>query len=558
MNGRSERGVLSRQGAWGQVLPINIVAALVLCSIVCGIAAYLGADVNGDLLYYHYSTGYFFATGHLIRDSLANLGSYQDPTINGAEYFLISRMSPIVATLIVAGVQSLSIYCLFALTMAVFKRDTNEDRIGSLAVASAVSLSAVFGPVFWSEIGSTMNDVLLSGPTLIAVQLLAKTVDCRNEIRIRSFRAMLSGLLIGAVSGFKFTNMEYALAVPLAMGAVMAFSRTPFREAARLIIVFSAGSGIAFVVVYGFVGWELWEHFRNPIFPYFNAVFQSPDFAMDNFHDGRWFPQNFWAYIAMPFRYCDPTAFKTQRPYLFGMEIPFHTAMYGAAFALLPVYAIAEFRRFRMSAPAESDYARMFVVAFFFVAYAIWEKEFAYYRFMATLEIMAPLVVTIMLSRVSWLRGRSAHGYAYLSAIIIAIASFSFPHSTWGREPFTKTYFGTGVRALAKYRNALIVVNSNRNVAYALPYFGKGDRFVGLLQGWLRYTPRFKRRYFARAQKFSGPAYFLTTYDNRLEIVRKHAAEIQKAIGRRIAIDSCVEVKTHFTPLALCALSGGR
>ncbi len=161
---------------------ISITAAALFAVLVCLIGYYMGADRNWDLQNYHFYNGYLYSHGKLITDSIATVQSYLDPLLNSFYYILISNLSPLQVNLIIVALQSLTISSVFFLSMIVFEKNSYFSKF---ILSLIVSTSAIFGPIFWSEIGGTMGDTLLVFPVIISIIFIVKTITTADNIKQR-------------------------------------------------------------------------------------------------------------------------------------------------------------------------------------------------------------------------------------------------------------------------------------------------------------------------------------------------------------------------------------
>jgi len=123
------------------------------------------------------------------------------------------------------------------------------------------------------EIGRTFGDDWASVPFLIGILCLVGASG-------RSYRDVIGGVLIGAAAGLKMTNLPLAAAFFVAFA--IAFPR--LRRLLALARTMALGMLMA-------SGWSLlfnYQHFGNPVFPFYNAIFHSPLFPPINFYDLRW------------------------------------------------------------------------------------------------------------------------------------------------------------------------------------------------------------------------------------------------------------------------------
>lgn len=156
----------------------------------------------------------------------------------------------------------------------------------------AFAVFLILGQDCLTAFGSYYVDVNAFPIALEVVRLLLKAGTrkiCRNEI---VYFAWLNGFWVA----FKMTNIVFC--VP----AIVIFILFVKKIDARVLLLSIAGCVVPCMVYlsYNYICT------KNPVFPYFNAVFESPYFGIANFSDKRWGGQNlfekiFWLIFAVFF-----------------------------------------------------------------------------------------------------------------------------------------------------------------------------------------------------------------------------------------------------------------
>lgn len=97
------------------------------------------------------------------------------------------------------------------------------------------------------------------------------------------WRIFSGSALLGAAIGLKLTNIFFA---PAFLGFVLVALGRSFWSW-RVILQGVGGAVAGGALLHGYWGWLLWQEFGNPIFPFANSFFHSPDFPFVSIHDGR-------------------------------------------------------------------------------------------------------------------------------------------------------------------------------------------------------------------------------------------------------------------------------
>lgn len=135
--------------------------------------------------------------------------------------------------------------------------------------ALAVALAFMTGVVI-SLFGQPANDLLAAVPLLWALALALTLFPERGFTQRRVVTLVLaSGALAGVSVAFKLSNGPLVVLLPLLW--LMAPGSWPRRL--TLVVAGGLAASIAFGLTYGYWGWQLWTHFGNPFFPFFDAWF---------------------------------------------------------------------------------------------------------------------------------------------------------------------------------------------------------------------------------------------------------------------------------------------
>src|SRR5262249_27505787 len=144
--------------------------------------------------------------------------------------------------------------------------------------------------------------------------------------------------------------------------------------------------------------WALYVKFGNPLFPLYNALFQSPDYGNWNFVDTRFFPRTAWQWIFYPLEW-------TLRKSTLTSEEPVRDARIGLALlAALLMTACHAIRRYQRTSDPLAEFPGPTIMARFpiarpsdaalwcgiwtLVGYVLWLKVFSYLRYVSGLEVM--------------------------------------------------------------------------------------------------------------------------------------------------------------------------
>jgi len=427
--------------------------AIVVCSMLLG-ALYtlaMGEDVNWDWQNYHEYNVWALLNGHYDIDAVPpGFQTYFNPIVYFPVYYLRHFLPSPYGLMIIGAIHglNLALVCLFA-------RLVLREAATVAAVAAAVVIAA-FGPMTLSEVGTSFSDVLLALP-VIGGFLLILVADRRPVVRY-----LLAGLLIGTAVGLKLTNVVYAIG---AAAAVLAAARP-----LRATILLALGGIIGAALTGGEWCLITWRDTGNPIFPLFNAVFQSGEVATVNLMDAQFMPHGVLDALAYPFYWL----IGDHR----GAEHPFRDARFAFVTVLFVLGVFARIAR----GTAILTRRDVQLVVMFAVSYLAWLGLFSIQRYAVVLELLCGPLIVLLLARLAASAGQTwpARSPVALNAMRLtvgaAIALWSQP-ADWWRRPWSETYRPEIAVELAQPATYFIL---GKPLAYIAPQLPSQSRFYQL------------------------------------------------------------------------------
>lgn len=147
-------------------------------------------------------------------------------------------------------------------------RSLGATRVAALA-AAAVFASHPLTTYF----GSTMQvDGIVAA---VLMHFAAEMVSAKGRIPA----PIQAGALLGLLAGLKTSNVLYVL-LPFAWLCWNAHRHGEWKRLGKMVLMAAAIGGPSYFYALTITG--------NPVFPLFNAIFQSPYMPLENFHDSRW------------------------------------------------------------------------------------------------------------------------------------------------------------------------------------------------------------------------------------------------------------------------------
>jgi hypothetical protein len=393
-------------------MPIAIAGSLLAGALYTYFA---GEDINWDWRNYHEYGAYALLNGRLSVDvAPGGFQTFLNPLIYVLPYLLRHVLGPPFWDVLLGAIHGLNLALIYWISRVVL-----GNAAGAITILASVIIAA-FGPMTISEVGTSFGDILTSLPILAGLGLIL------SEGERPQSRLIVAGLLIGAAAGLKLTNLTFLIGA----GASLLLGARPIKA----MLSFGLGSMVGALVTGGPWALSLWHEFGNPVFPFYNTVFRSPEAALEQIVDTRFMPHDLLDAAAYPFYW------------LIGdhrsSEGTFRDPRFAVIIALLALISGASFLR-KADCLQRRDKQLLML---FWVTYALWLGAFSIHRYAIVLELLAAPVIVLLVSRLletfhsvptsaSSLRATSMLSVTVASAIAI----WSQP-ADWLRRPRIDPY----------------------------------------------------------------------------------------------------------------------
>lgn len=503
---RVDAGVLR---LWGRLDSATVLRlSMWLGPILAGlVSVWLGQDANWDLRNYHWYNPYAFLNDKIGFDlNPGQFQSYFNPTIDLLYYGLASHFPTPVTGFVMGFLHGLNFVLLILIVRQVLASDQGEPA----AIASArfrlpllLGVAGCLGFSFLTQLGNTMGDNLTSLTVLGAIALLLRQWPQLLAGGARAAMvAALAGLIIGAGTGLKLTNANYALALCLALLTL----RVPLWRRFTTAFVFGLGTLAGIGATAGHWYWLMWKQFGNPLFPQFNNIFKAPLASQIAVADMGWVPKSALETLLWPFIF----TFNSRRV----IELPMTQIIWPLVYIAFIALIGQRLRRLWLAAPGplatgagvrgDAPGARLLLV-FFALSYLIWLKLFGIYRYMVPLELLAPLVLWLLLHRLCSLPVARAIGAWCL--VLAAVAGL--PRVNWGHHYNGEKSFTVQVPAFAEPEQSMVfTVHGDPPMSWLVPSFPNRLAFAALGSGFPE-SPAFAGRVAQMVAARRGPLYVM-------------------------------------------------
>jgi hypothetical protein len=502
-----------------------------------GLCAWRGQDLNWDLLNYHFYNPYLLLDARFDSDiHAAGVQSFLNPSVD-LPLFAAVRLGipPPLFYLSLAAFHGLIPFFVYRITESLLSRTT---PLRAMVLGVVAACTAAFGAGFQAEVGTTMHDNTVAVFLLASLWLLVVRFDAIPERPRRT--VLLGGALAGVAAGMKLA------AAPFAVGLLAAALMLPGGARTRTTrgIRFCVAAGIGLVVSGGYWMWLMYSHFGNPVFPFFNAFFQSPFAPAENFSDGRFLPTTALQAVFYPFYWVSIQSLVT--------EPPFRDIRFAMVFVFLSIFGVHRLLQLitRKTTSGQPLIGKLLLIAvFWLVSYVIWLKLFSIYRYAISLEALSAVIVIGVSAALvtSWPRCLAL----VLPLCVVACASVRPP--AYDRIPWSGSYFGVDGKELEKYAGATVLMWDFPQ-AYVIPLFPRSSRFVRLTSNWgLDEGTAMWRRVVQAVASTDAPLYLLDAPQNESD--RAEQAGMLAGLGVQRRDVTCETYSSYGAGFRVCALT---
>lgn len=420
-------------------------------------------DHNWDLLNYHHYNPWAWLNdrrGHDI-DAAILPGGYFNPLLHLPLYLAHQAFPPRLVGFLIGAVQGLNAVLLYWIARAALPGEDSPHRT-VLALGTALIGTIAAGNL--GQIGASFGDNVLSLLILGSLAILA--TGARDP---RPGRALLAGLLLGLAAGLKPTMGLYAPGLGLACLALAA----PVQRRIVLGAILAIGAVIGWAITGGFWAIDLWRSFGNPLFPFFNDVFKSPWAAIDPHKNLVYLPRTWIDALTLPWRF----PFNAR---LVG-EIRFTDLRIPILYSLAWIALLAAI--WNRGLPGLTRGGKV-VLVMLAGSFAGWLWMFAIYRYLITVELLAPLGIVLLLGLLVQRLPQLLAGCAVLLLLIL----LTLRVGSWGHVPWHPERFGVEAPAIADPASTMVLLPGTEPAAFVIPSFPKEVRFVRVSR-WILDSP---------------------------------------------------------------------
>lgn len=224
--------------------------------------------LSWDALNHHFYLGWTAEHLRFDRDYLAaSYQSYQYPYLYWPAYKLaMAGASGVFAGVVLALLNAMAIPPVWSIARSCIAGD-EWFHIGMRFIAVGLAFS---NGVVLSMFDTTAGDLLAATPMLWAIALALKPLAQERDNRSAASRIGWSGFFAGVSIAFKFSNGPIGIALPV----LWVWAGRGLKTRTGLLVRGGVFVLAGFVLAYGFWGWQLWMHYGNPLYPFFDRWFE--------------------------------------------------------------------------------------------------------------------------------------------------------------------------------------------------------------------------------------------------------------------------------------------
>jgi hypothetical protein len=398
-----------------------------------------GQDANWDLRNYHLYTPSALLDGRFEDDiAAAQLQTWHNPTLDFPFAWMVRADLP--GWLVALW---LALPAFVAVLFALRLLDLLWPEGRSATRTAMAGLTGVAGAAVMPSIGTTFNDAFVAAGVVAALWWI---VDSEGR---RSAWATWgpAGLLAGLCAGLKLTGALYCIGLIGAALTCGSMRRIPIR-----VLALGVGGVAGALLTMGPWALHLWHEHGNPLFPYFNEWFNSPDALPQSHKDERFIPHGIDA-LLVPFHLLtDSSRFSEGK-----LSDP--RALFGLVALITWWISVWRERRHEARTVNIANALVMFVL----LSFAVWVKLYGIYRYLFALELICSIAIIGTVS--TWVPTR----YARATMVAVAVLVVSGTNRPgWGRDPFSTPMIA--VHAPALPGKSLVVLADDNPMAYAVAY----------------------------------------------------------------------------------------
>lgn len=510
----------------------------------------LGRDLSWDSLSYHYYVGHGYWHDRLSQDFFpSGIYGYGNPLLYIPFFLMVwSGWHTIAISSMLAVLHSLNVILMYMIGGEIvgWDRDRIKDRILVLGL-SVISLP------FIQYIGTSHGDLLQLVFQLFSIYLALCAV--RTD---RGYRWAISAFSMGFAAGLKLSGLLFCAGYAVFV-MLYALSNFGYRRATTILLLCGIAGILGFLAAS--LSWmlQMWEHFGNPLFPFFNNFFKSPYFPAEGVADARFTVSSLEELLVLPIKMGLPVAY-----------VYFEQRAPDFRLAVFVILALPVTYRYMRVFFSEKKLTTMLICIFGYLAiFVLWSFTSANVRYGFLLFILVGPMLFVLARD---LFGRKNACMVSLILILIqSIAIGAVGPSRMSKEEWSADWYGFEVPESHKATAHLYLTGDMLSYSFLVRDVNADSAFVNIISGMPVDNESVRNRLTVLRKKYNNKAialfqsaYASTTHPKFADLARAYAASYRK-FGYTMSLEGCeiissaVKAEVNAVPgekkLASCLLS---
>jgi hypothetical protein len=434
----------------------------------------LGKEMAWDLLHYHFYAGFSALNDRFAHDYFAaGPNAYLNPYAYVPFYVLVRLGLPALAVgTVMAIIHSVVLWLTYELACRV---SPSENRKQRFFFGLCVTVLAFMNPALLQQVGSSFSDITTSVPVLGGWLLLIAAIQ-----RPRTRPVIAAAILLGIATALKLTNGLYGIAAFF----LVAFLPLPLIQRIRNLFYFGATLGISFALAALPWSLQLARMFGNPMFPFMNTVFKSPEIIISSAKPYRFVPDSLIDALLRPFA-------MTGTDPMIAEEMSAPDIRYALLLVLFLITVIAWIWRSRThrsiaATPPTTTSARALTAlgCGFTFAWVVWLTNSGNSRYFLSMECVATVLAVALLFRLLMNHsfGRNAILLTLLFGQGTALALGT--EFRWNQAPWGGRWFDVEMPERLSVQPDLYLSIGMQSNSYIAPFLAKGSGLVNFAGGY--------------------------------------------------------------------------
>jgi hypothetical protein len=499
-----------------------------LVALTCGAWSVIrGQDMNWDLLNYHLYNPYAFLNDRIQLDlAPAGAQTYFSPMLDIAYFKAIWSLGPKAVGFLIGFLQGLNFLLVWGIAQTVLG---GRPKHGFHALALALAGVLCIG--FLAEVGTTMQDSLVALLPLLSLWLMLSSIGAlTSEGQRRVLGGIIAaGAIAGVGIGLKLVMAIYALPLCLALLVLP----LPWSERFKLAFLFGFSVLAGLLVTGGYWLYEIWRQFGNPLFPQFNDIFHAELALPLPSRDLRYIPRTLFDKIFFPVIFTiDP---------LRTVELQYRQYSWLVAYiAIIGLFANRLTRLFRKTAVRDRwNPQALYLLVFFCTSYLLWLNIFGIYRYLIVIELLIPLLLFMIITRL--FRHRLAPAAALVFLALLTIVNLrSIPD--WGHSSWAQTVYHIEANALQTDQEPAAVYLAGQPIAWLVPALDIRSPFIHVTPNMFPSDAYWQR---ARILTADRPGKRFIIYESEDAELQKRAREALGKLGLSVDEEICSHITAY-------------